>query len=316
MTAPFSNLPEMSGTPRKAGIEIEFAGLTEEQTARIIADELGGEIREDGSHAYQVEDTALGTIKVELDIFLRKKQGGALLEGGLDLARSVVPVEIVSPPLTPEQIGQLDSLRDRLRREGALGSRDGMFLGFGVHLNPALSGNADHDCKVILAYGLLEDWLRKTDPIDPTRRLLPFVDAWPRALVDALVEARPSDLRQVMEIYAEHTQSRNHGLDLLPIFMDMDPDGFDRAFPDVGKTSGRPAFHFRLPDCRIDEADWSLRDSWEVWQKVENLAQDARMFDALCRDWQAERDQFLNSRGRWADKVSERLEANHEAQIA
>ncbi|WP_425099434.1 amidoligase family protein [Tropicibacter sp. S64] len=305
----FAPLPGAApDAPRKTGIEIEFSGLTEEAVAGIVARTLGGEVHSDGAHAYRVSGTELGEVRIELDIFLRKKQGGKLLENGLDLARAVIPVEIVTDPLTPEQIGELDALRAVLRREGAEGSSQGVFLGFGVHLNPALSGTPEHDGAVILAFGLLEDHLRAAFPLDTTRRLLPFVDPWPRALVDDLAEARSPSISDIMDLYATHTTSRNHGLDLLPVFKDAAPDRFARLFRHTdGHVSGRPAFHVRLPDCRIDEADWSLHEAWDMWQLVERVAQEDALLDRLCEDRLAQRGRLLTTRSGWARQVDARL---------
>ncbi|MFW2544634.1 amidoligase family protein [Primorskyibacter sp. 2E107] len=309
MTITFEPLPTPAGgSARKTGIEIEFSGLTEARCAEIVQRELGGEIETEGTHTYRVKGSALGDVRVELDIFLRNKKGGRWLENGLDLARNVVPVEIITEPLTPEQIGALDALRAVLRDEGAAGSTQGVFLGFGVHLNPALSGDAAHDCATILAYGLLEDYLRERYPIDTTRRLLPFVDPWPRALVDRLAEVRSTDMSEIMEIYAGETTSRNHGLDLLPVFKDAAPDNFDKSFKHTdGHVSGRPAFHVRLPDCRIDEESWSLKEAWNMWQTVERVAQNRALMDGLCEDRLALKERFLATRGSWSQTVRTRL---------
>jgi hypothetical protein len=36
----------------------------------------------------------------------------------------------------------------------------------------------------------------------------------------------------------------------------------------------RPAFHYRLPNCMVDEADWTLAEEWNRWVVVERLAYD------------------------------------------
>jgi hypothetical protein len=189
----FPSLPGRGrGGPRRCGVEIEFAGLTETETADIVVTTLGGRSTPDGAHAFRVGGTAIGTVKVELDTALRKTDVPGI-EAGLDLARAVVPVEIVSEPLDTAGLGRLDALRARLRVAGAQGSGEGVFLGFGVHLNPETPIDPAHAVRIIRAYALLEDWLRRSDPIDATRRVLPFVDPWPHRLTDALIASDARD---------------------------------------------------------------------------------------------------------------------------
>ncbi|MBS0123583.1 amidoligase family protein [Thetidibacter halocola] len=310
----FSPFPRLDTAPRLCGVEIEFSGLTETQTAEIAQQALGGQIARSGPHDLRLTDSALGTLGIELDTALRKADGLPGLDKGLDLARGLVPVEIVTEPLPPGRMPQLSALCDALREAGAEGSRAGLLLGFGVHLNPArIEGDATHPGRIALAYGLSEDWLRRDGRIDPTRRLLPFVDPWPRGLTDALERERPADTDALAQVYAEHTQSRNHGLDLLPLLKDADPESFARLFPDGGAIKPRPAYHFRLPDCRIDEPDWSLAQPWRDWMAVERLAEDTDRLEALCAEWAAHRDRLLGgSRDGWTGIVAGHMEAGAE----
>jgi hypothetical protein len=283
--AAFPDLPIPDTTTSEArltGVEIEFAGLDEVTTAKLIADAFGGRVEEDGAHGRTVRDTSLGDIKVELDTALRKVKGVPLLEEGLSLARGLVPVEIVTPPLTMDGLDQFDAFLSTLRKNGAQGSRAGILLGFGVHLNPEVVGpDHPHTLNTILAYALLEHWLRKHEAVDGTRRMLPFVRAWPDSFVLALIEEAPTTLSDLMRLAAGHITSRNHGLDILPLLKHHDPDLFKSMFPDDTLTSARPTFHFRLPDSRIDEPDWSLAQPWALWHRIEMLATDASKLAAL-----------------------------------
>lgn len=308
---PFPPFPADAGSERRCGVEIEFSGLTELDAATLTARTLGGEVVESGHRTYEIRDSEIGTLKVELDTALRKASARPLIEMGLDLARRVVPVELITPPLTPDQMPRLDTLRAALREAGAQGSRDGLFFGFGVHLNPEIPRDEAHASRLILAYGLLEDWLRATYPVDQTRRFLPFVTPWPHSLVDALVMEPNATLDELFSIYSDHTQTRNHGLDLMPLFRHLDPDRFDVVIAGGDAVSARPAFHFRLPDCRIDEPGWSLAQPWACWSQVESLAQRTELLWTLCDDWQAFR--YATSplrgepRGAWAEQVALRM---------
>lgn len=304
-------LPDVPGSERRCGVEIEFSGLTEDAAADLAASTLGGTVVESGHRAFEVRDTSIGTLKVELDTALRKAKARPLIEMGLDLARRVVPVEIITPPLATDQMPELDRLRAALRDDGAQGSRDGLFFGFGVHLNPELPQDPIRTARICLAYGLLEDWLHQTHPVDTMRRVLPFVSPWPHALVDALVNEPDASLLGLFSIYADHTQTRNHGLDLMPIFKHLHPDRFDVVVPGATSVSARPAFHYRLPDCRIDEADWSMAVPWQGWMEVERLADTPELLWSLCDDWQAFRYTtgvlWGEPRSEWAAQVALRM---------
>ncbi|SDX87418.1 amidoligase family protein [Citreimonas salinaria] len=302
MSRPDDPFPPLPGAERLCGVEIELAGLTEIEVAEIACHRLGGGFERSAPHVVVLHDSALGDLRVELDTALRKLGGGRLVQQGLDALRGLIPVEIVTDPLTPRALATLDALREDLRRAGALGSRHGALLGFGVHLNPARSGDDMRVVRVARAFGLAEDWLRTRRRIDITRRILPFVDPWPAPLTDDLVDAPPDTLAGLARLYARHTQSRNHGLDLLPLLRDAVPDAYEQAFPRARTIGGRPAYHFRLPDCRIDEPGWSLAEPWADWLAIERVADDSAMTDALCAAWREHRT-TRESRDDWARQV-------------
>lgn len=313
MTDSYASLPHRTtrdGDERKTGVEVEFSGLGEVQTGEIVAEFLGGTATAPHSHELTVEGTELGDIRVELDISLRKKDI-PLLERGLNMAKAVVPVEIITEPLTRKEVIRLGALLDELRHRGARGSRAGVLLGFGVHLNPEIVGSDDpQTLNTITAFGLLEPWLRRAEDLDMTRRLMPFIETWPHAFVTQLVKDQPSTLRDLMSVAARHISSRNHGLDLMPLFAHHDRALFDRIFPAQSKLSARPTFHFRLPDCRIDEEGWSLARPWNLWARVEHVANDAHMLDTLRTAWLEHNHYLPGAEGRWAERVSKLFQSN------
>jgi len=305
---------DADGEPRRTGVEIEFAGLTERQAADLVLAELGGRVQTAQAHGITLADTEIGEVEIVLDTALRKLGDNALLSAGLDAIRGLVPVEIVTEPLDLGQLARLDAFRDTLREAGAIGTEEGALLGFGVHLNVAVVAPGDpFTGATILAYGLMEDWLRRRGPLDLTRRVMPFVDPWPRRFLDALVAAGPAaGFGEVRSLYARYCNSRNHALDLLPIYKHADPASFDRLFPGQTNTKGRPAFHFRLPDCRIDEPDWSLAGEWMRWWLVEALADRDDLLSALAADFQVRRTPLFEDRETWAEAVSARIGPNGE----
>lgn len=300
---PFAPLPvplNAKGRPRLTGVEIELGGLDEAACAALCARHLGGTSRQVDEAIWRVEDTRIGTLEVYLDTALRHAEKSALRDAALTLEREVVPVEIVTEPLDRDGLIALDDLREELRRAGAVGSGGGLFFGFGVHLNVEIAAEeAGAVVPPLLAYAVIEDWLRAANPIDQTRRVLPFAAPYPTRLVERLaVLGARADLRHVIDAYAQEVPSRNHGLDMLPVFAWLDPARIGPAL--TGATSARPAFHFRLPDSRIDEAGWTLDSEWRRWRTVERVAADRDALRALARDWRAAHAGVTLSRGQWA----------------
>ncbi|OWU86260.1 hypothetical protein ATO6_05340 [Oceanicola sp. 22II-s10i] len=317
MTAPSSHSPfpalprdrTPDGEPRLTGVEIEFSGLAEGDAARIVARETGGTARQTDTHDWVVEDGALGRIEVYLDTALRKAGPDRLTEAGLKLGRDLIPVEIVTEPLSRSGLARLDALRDVLRKAGAEGSGQGLFYGFGVHLNVEVaSEDAAGVTRPLLAYALIEDWMRTAAPIDPSRRALPFTDPYPTSLVRDLARAGSGAATdEVIGIYLGHDASRNHGLDMLPLFAHLDKDRVREAVDHAKALKGRPTFHFRLPDSRIDEAGWSLRQEWERWRLVERIAADRALLDRLAEAWLDDHGLITLSRSHWAGRCGELL---------
>ena len=107
---------------------------------------------------------------------------------------------------------------------------------------------------------------------------------------------------------SSHLNGRNYGLDLLPILKARDPDVFAAMFG-AGASGARPAFHFRLPDCRLGEPGWRITDEWDRWWLVEALAADEPRFDALFQAW---RNGAGHGAG-WVRVVSQHIGPNGEA---
>ncbi|MGR3320730.1 MAG: amidoligase family protein [Pseudooceanicola sp.] len=313
MTREFKPLPVATngeGDARRTGIEVEFSGLDEAAAARVVAEALGGTPRQDRTHDWVVEDSRLGRIEIILDTALRDSGPGALREAGLRLGGEAIPVEVVSPPLTRNGMEQFDRAREALRLAGATGSRGGLLYGFGVHFNVEIaSRDAAGITRPLLAYALIEDWLREADPIDVSRRVLPFTDPYPTALTRALTGAGPdASPDRVLSMYLDHTTSRNHGLDMLPLFAWMDEAAVAAKVREGKALKARPAFHFRLPDSRIDEEGWSLADEWDRWWIVEKVASDDALLHELCEGWETAHGLVTLSRAPWAERAGDILE--------
>lgn len=293
---------DTDGTPRLCGVEVEFAGLDADRVAGIVTERVGGTAEHVDDHAWQVTGSDIGHLDIYLDTALRHADTSPLKRLGLDLGKEVIPVEIVTEPLDRAGLGRLDDVCDALRMAGAEGTGAGLAYGFGVHLNPAIaSADGAGITNPLLAYALCEAWMRQTHPINFSRRVLPFTDPYPTRLVDMLCEAGFVTPEAAADIYLEAAPSRNYGLDMLPVFAWLDEDRVRRALGEDAGISARPAFHFRLPDCRIDEADWRLEHEWSRWRLVEQIAADQGLLARLMRAWQETHGSVTLRRSPWAE---------------
>ncbi|NSX53996.1 amidoligase family protein [Parasulfitobacter algicola] len=297
-TLPIQN--NADGDIRKVGIEIELGGLDEAQATSVLKDNLGGSISVDENNDHLLKDSEIGDVEIYLDIRYRKDDNSKLMDLGIDLSRSVVPIEIVTQPVEPSQISVIDIARNALREKGAMGSRSGILLGYGVHLNiEIVSPKLKDILPTLKAFALLEDVLRDQDQMDISRRALPFSDPYPRRFIDCLVAEEFEDVDDLIDLYLEETPTRNRALDMLPIFAHIAPDRVAKD-ADSPSISARPAFHYRMPDCRIDEKDWSIAYEWNRWVAVEQIANSPDVMAALERAWRDQRASWTTVRWDWA----------------
>ncbi len=299
----FLPLPDHAGrssAERRTGIEIEFAGLDLPAAAAVVRAQWGGEITETDPREIILEGGAHGRVKVELDISLKRKWAEDLTAQALG---DLVPVEIVTAPLPQAELLHAEALVAALRTAGALGTRAKLAFGFGVHFNTELPGpEGEGLASVARAYALLENWLRASDPVDLARRVLPFVDPWPAELVDALADLASDDPQDLARIYARLAPSRHYGLDLLPALEHLCPDLLHDVPPEHLK-GGRPTFHYRLPEARLDLPDWTLAYEWNRWCVVEHAATSPELMAALTEAWKMHRGALLPLRRNWAAEV-------------
>ncbi|QDV09335.1 Putative amidoligase enzyme [Planctomycetes bacterium Poly30] len=296
------------GKPRRVGVEIELGALREDAVARTVADVLGGEVAPRDDKGYQVEGTSLGKVEVYLDTQYLRDARTAIQRGALKIAQAVVPVEIVTEPILPEEIAELDRLVDRLREDGGTGTGAGWLLGFGLHFNPEVTGFELEDVgPTVTAFALLEDWYRREVALDISRRAMPYIDSYPSGLVDGLAADEPRSMEDLIDLYLRTAPSRNHGLDMLCLFSHLDAERVAEKV-DTKLIGSRPTYHFRLPDCRLDEEDWSVALEWNRWVRVERIAQQDEVLERLKAAWTRYRAQLLHLPGSWADEVAELIQ--------
>ena len=293
------------GTPRRIGVEVEFAGLDCAPAAEIVAEITGGKLQAVDRYRYLIEETGQGTYVVELDtqyvhpeeggqaeerIRLESERLGRAIEEGLrtaigEVTRMYLPVELVCPPVGIDELPKLDEMTRCLRAAGATGTRDSVVYAFGLQLNPDLPAmDARTILRYLQAYLVCADWLRRDIGIDLTRRVLPFIQPYPRAYIQKVLDpSYAPDIGQLIDDYLVHNPSRNRDLDLLPLFTFLAPQKV-RAAVDDPRLKARPALHYRLPDSRIDDPDWGVVAEWNRWARtVEALADDPDRLQAMAQ---------------------------------
>lgn len=280
---------------RRTGFEIELSGLSVAEISRIVAKELDGEVVKDNRFVSRVP-TGLGEFRIEIDASLLKEQRHreailglsedwierveALLEG---LAETVVPIEVVSPPLVDAEHARLLDLQRSLRRAGARGTDAALHYAFGLHLNPEpRSLDAETIGSTLRAFVLLEDALWARDGGSLMRKLTPFIDSYPGPYVRrVLARGYAPSLNELGEHYVRHNPTRNRALDLLPLLRHLECTPVTRD-PRTAEGASRPTYHYRLPSCRIDDPEWSVLDPLNDWRAVERLAGDRDLLEALA----------------------------------
>lgn len=299
-----------AGQPRRVGVEIELGGLDERRVAEIAIDHLGGTLVERAERVLAVEDGALGELQIYLDTAFKNPENPAI-EAAVEAGRAVIPIEIVTDPIPHTDLPRLDGLVAALREAGAIGTENHLLHGYGVHFNVAVASlTAEGIIPIVRAFALVEDWLRATDPIDLSRRVLPFVDRYPRKFLDDIARDGESwSLEDLTRVYLERTPTRNRALDLLPLLREINEERITHALGrDAGSVSARPAFHYRLPDSRIGDPDWSLGREWARWCLVEQVAARPDLLRRLSRAWIDYKSALTTTRNDWVNVVGDLLQ--------
>jgi hypothetical protein len=305
------------GNPRRVGIEIEFGSVSTQVAAQQVQQLFGGDLREDDRHRFQIHNTRFGEFLVELDSQYvhrvadegdaGKRKLTARLRTVLgDVSELVVPNEIVCPPVEIEHLTELEALTDSLVAIGASGTSASAFYAFGCQLNPEI---VDKDVSYILsmlrAYLLMSPWLRAVIELDLTRRIVSFADPFPDEYTRRICDADYAPgMSELIDDYLVFNPTRNRELDMLPLFAWLD-EARVAARLDDARIKKRPTFHYRLPDAKIGQPDWSLALEWNRWCVVERLAADTDRLNAMCEAFLSNNTRFLS--GNWAVKSTEWL---------
>lgn len=276
------------GALRRAGFEIELGGAKPGAVARIVASLFDGDATRVNPHVWRIDGTRFGAFRVELDWRFLTQQGyRSLLErAGIevsasledfvnDVAHHVVPCEIVCPPIAVDALQNLNALEEMLRWEGAEGSDASVLNALGLQINIEL---CDESIETILAHlrAFIDRYAWLERQIDPgltrrvTRFAAPFPDDYARLVLDP--DYAPNAER-FTDDYLAHNPTRNRALDLLPILAHLDEDRVLARAREPELVKPRPALHYRLPSCRLDDPDWSIALEWNRWLEIERRAE-------------------------------------------
>lgn len=326
MSKPFRELPwpdNPDGGQRRIGVEIEMAGVPLDAMARAVHAEFGGHIERAGAFVTYVCDTEFGDFTVELDARVLKDQryrqhlqrlgielddqdSAALDKWLADAAGRLVPHEIVAPPVPITILPRLDRVRAGLQQQGAQGTQSSLLYAFGLQLNiEAHSLKPGWLTAVLQAFVLLYEALVKAGNIDLARQLSPYIKPFPGSYVRHLLQPgyRPG-MRELMDDYLEHNPTRNRPLDMLPLFAEADRERVMAAPVEHELIKPRPALHYRLPNCEIDDPAWTLARPFNAWAEVEYLAADPDRLENTRKEYLSRPAQAL---GQLADEWAQRI---------
>lgn len=297
--------------------------------AEMIVNLYGGETEQISGYEFKVNDTDFGTFSLELDasLFLNKKYEGVLKSVGLDveklqnkdkledtlrdMASTIVPFEIITPPIPFSKLDALNKLVDKLREWKAKGTGSSFFYAFGLHLNPEVPElTADSLLRHLKAYVMLDAWIRQDADIDISRKLTPYINEYEvKYIRHILQEDYQPDLESLIHDYFEFENSRNRPLDMLPVFRFLEEELTEELLEEK-LTSARPTFHYRLPNCSIQDENWSLGEEWNRWWLVERLANDEQALNQYARRFLQMDDKTLFSVKRKWIKLMDRWVQN------
>jgi len=307
------------GKERKVGYEFEFTGISMELASEIIQSIYGGKIQQESTYAYSINHTSFGSFRLELDAqLLRDKKYEEIFEKiGIDIssfkkresledslkgmASSVVPFEIITPPIQLSKMNELNKLVDELRAHKAKGTGSSFIYAFGLHLNPEIpDSTVESVLNHLRAYILLAHWIRKDSKINISRQVTPYINEYEEDyIIHILNPDYKPDLKQLIEDYFTFDNSRNRPLDMLPLFMFLNKELTSSLISD-SITSSRPTYHYRLPNCSLEDVSWSLSQEWNRWVLVEELASNEKLLNQYSRAYlKMKRETLIRFDNKW-----------------
>lgn len=293
-----------NGNIRKVGFELEYAGINIKEALSIIIELFGGRIEEESAFKSKIKNTVFGDFTVEIDAaVLKNKTYETYLEKiGIDikqfsyqnlfeellikLAETAVPYEIVTPPIPLTKLDLLEDLRKALQVHKALGTKSSFIYAFGLHINPEVPDtSADTLLKYLRSFLLLQRWIANKSGVDFSRKITPFIDDFPDLYYILILDSNYSPtIDELIDDYLTHNPTRNRALDMLPLLAYIDEEKVLSVVEEKDLIKPRPTFHYRLPNCMIDEPRWTIAGEWNYWVEVEKLAGSPEKLKKMCAD--------------------------------
>lgn len=298
-------LKNADGNIRKVGFEIEFSDIKLETAARIVAELFGGKIISKNRFLFRVIETIFGDFSVELDAAMLQDQRykDYIIKIGIDtdkfniennienllsiMAETLVPHEIVLPPIPLTDLDILERLREKLLLAQAKGTKASIIYAFSLQINPEVpSLKVDMILNYLKAFMLLYNWIFKMCDIDLTRRIAPFINEFPDRYINKILNlSYHPTISELIDDYLQYNPTRNRPLDMLPLFCFIDCDRVFKYNVEKDLIKARPAFHYRLPNSQIDDPKWSIAHEWNLWVEVEKLANDPIKIQKMTREF-------------------------------
>lgn len=299
---------------RTVGFELEFSGITLGDTVEAVSAAFDGTIDEETVAEVSVK-TDIGDFNVEVDWDFLKRTAvevrqadspDAWLKQLSEAAALLVPIEVVCPPLSISSLDQLDRLVDTLHQAGAVGTDESLIAAYGVHINPETPGlDAATINRYLCAFALLQWWLVEANSVELARRVSPYIDLYEEPYIKLLLSREEPCLDTLIDDYLTYNPTRNRALDMLPMFAHIDEEQV-RTTLDDPKIKARPTFHYRLPNCCIDDPQWRLSSPWNLWCVVEQLADDEKSLTELGKAFLAADRPLLGvNRAAWVERIEQ-----------
>lgn len=313
---------------RKVGFEVEFSGIEIRKAAGIIKNIYGGKLKEKNRYYLKLVESEPGefTIKMDSSFLYDKKYSKTLKKLGIDniesfeeenlyerleeffenIASGFIPYEIVTPPVSLDNISVFDKLIKKLRHEKAEGTGSSPVYAFATHINPeAPSLEASSILSYLRSFLLLYEWLYKELHIDFTRKMTTFIHPFTSEYAFKVLNNKYNpDLETFTDDYIRHNPERNRPLDLYPLLSYIKPEVKKKE--KTGIVKSRPTYHYRLPNSEINRKYWNFSNDWNYWWYVEKLAYEKPAITELSEQYMEIHSKLLtNSRNRWIEKTTE-----------
>jgi len=278
----------------------------------MIVELYGGASQENHLFDYIVQDSSLGDFILELDSSQLKSLGDSISEFKEDnppgqfesialpilskVAESLVPWEVVTAPIALSDYEKLLPLVSSLRKAGALGTRHSLHYAFGLHLNPDVPELSSETILCYLkAYCCLYEWIHDKEKVDWVRKITPYIRHFDKEYIQHILPSDyQPDMNQLIDDYLLFNPTRNRSLDMLPLFTFIDEQRVRAKIKDK-RVNARPTFHYRLPNCDIDNPDWNIDYPWLLWLEVEKLANDKSKLSEVSSAYLQNLDRLTHS---------------------